>query len=318
MTSEPTDQHKRIRVLIVEDDELQMQVLEAGLTAVGFEVETVADGLEAVWKVRAGHYDVVLVDYQVPKIDGLATAHLVSDLMSQPARPVLIALTATPKQLQARENGEPSAFNAVLGKPWDLASLHLIITRCLEVAPDSATRRAAETQLMLQCWMDYDTEPDRPGANGDDPGPARILVIEDDNLQQAMLTSVLQSQGYVVETASDGLEGVRRIREGCYDLVLVDYNLPAIDGLAVASMVHDLMTQDMRPRLVAITATPARLRDSEKQADIIFDDIADKSADLQELIRSVDHLLKSSPNPVARRAAASVRPIDATDANYAP
>jgi CheY-like chemotaxis protein len=161
-------------------------------------------------------------------------------------------------------------------------------------------------------------ESKRPGAIGDDPGPARILIIEDDQCQQTLLASVLQRQGYVVETASDGLEGVRRIRDGCYDLALIDYNLPEIDGLAVARMVHDLMADAVRPRLIALTATPARLREKEKQADIIFDDIAEKSSDLQGLIRSVDRLLKASPNPVARRAAASVHPMDGTALDQPP
>jgi CheY-like chemotaxis protein len=164
MASESLDQAKRTRILIVEDDELQMQVLQAGLATVGFDIETVSDGLEAVWKVNAGHYDVVLIDYQIPAIDGLGTARLVGDLMGGPAKPVLIALTATPTHLKARESGQESAFNAIVNKPWDLASLHLIITRCLEGAPDSAARRASEYELILKGWEDYDTEPERPGA----------------------------------------------------------------------------------------------------------------------------------------------------------
>jgi CheY-like chemotaxis protein len=312
MVSEPLNLARRTRILIVEDDELQMQVLQAGLASLGFDVETVSNGLEAVWQVNAGHYDVVLIDYQVPEIDGLGTARLVGDLMGRSARPVLIALTATPTHLKVRESGQKSAFSAIIGKPWDLASLHLIITRCLEVAPNSEARRAAESELMLKGWENYDTEPDRPGANDDDSGPARILVIEDDDSQKMLLASILQGQGYVVETASDGLEAVRRIRGGCFDLVLVDFHLPEFDGLAVARMVHNLMAQAARPRMIAITATPARLRETEKLADLIFDEIAEKSSDFQGLIRSVDRLLRSSPNPVSRRAVASVQSMNGT------
>jgi hypothetical protein len=73
------------------------------------------------------------------------------------------------------------------------------------------------------------------------------------------------------------------------------------------------MLQDsLRPRLIAYTAMPARLREKEKLADIIFDDIVEKSSDIQGLIRSIDRLLRTSPNPVARRAAASVQSIVGT------
>ena len=70
------------------------------------------------------------------------------------------------------------------------------------------------------------------------------------------------------------------------------------------------MLQDsLRPRLIAYTAMPDRLKEKEKLADIIFDDIVEKSSDVQGLIRSIDRLLRTSPNPVARRAVASVHPL---------
>jgi CheY-like chemotaxis protein len=140
---------------------------------------------------------VVLIDYRIPGIDGLGTARLIGDFVGGPASPILIALTSTPQQLNSRESGGKSAFNAVLAKPWNLDSLRAVITRCLAGAPDRATRRAAESALTLQAWGDYDREPDRPSANGDDPGPARILIIEDDESQQMVLASVLQTQGYI-------------------------------------------------------------------------------------------------------------------------
>jgi len=80
---------------------------------------------------KRGHYDVVLIDYQIPAIDAWER-QTGGRPDGRPAKPVLIALTATPTHLKARESGQESAFNAIVNKPWDLASLHLIITRCLE------------------------------------------------------------------------------------------------------------------------------------------------------------------------------------------
>jgi CheY-like chemotaxis protein len=230
--------------------------------------------------------------------------------MGQVVRPVLIALTATPEYLNARESGAKSAFDAIIGKSPDLSSLLSAITLGLASAPDRATRQDATASLVRQEWLDYDAEPCRPGVQGDDPGPPRILVIEDEECERLLLTSVIQHRGYVVETVSNGLEAVRRIRDGCYDLVLVDYNLPEVDGLAIGTLVLDLMREHVRPRLIALTATPARLHDKLMMGGSVFDEVIEKSSDLQDLVCAVDRHLRSSPNPATRRAAALTSPIE--------
>jgi CheY-like chemotaxis protein len=145
---------------------------------------------------------------------------------------------------------------------------------------------------------------DVAGARGDDP--IRIFVVEDDACQRSLLSAILERKGYVVETACDGLQAIRRIRENCCDLAVLDYNLPELDGLAVASLVHDQIAQDVRPKLVAITATPDVLYTQTAAAGPVFDRIVDKSLGLYELISSVDHLLRFSTDPEMRRAAARI------------
>jgi CheY-like chemotaxis protein len=300
------EQITRVRILIVEDDSLQAEILAAALTAAGFEADTVAEGLGGVWKAREGRYDVVLMDYQLPEIDGYAAARLIGDFMSGHARPVLIALTATPDQLNARQSGTASAFDAVLPKSPDLSGLFATITQCLASAPERSARQDAVFALLLQSWAEYDAIPARPGAQGDDTGPARILVIDDDAAQRLLLRSVLERRGYVVDVASDGLEAVRKIREGCYDLALVDYNVPEMDGWATGMLVRDMIGEDLRPRMIGLTATADQLSSREGTARSVFDEIIPKSADLQGLLSSVDRHMRASPNPVTRRAAAYV------------
>jgi CheY-like chemotaxis protein len=124
-----------------------------------------------------------------------------------------------------------------------------------------------------------------------------------------LLASVLESRGCIVETASDGLEAIRKLRSGCFDLALVDYNLPEMDGLAAGTLILDLMQEHLRPRLVALTATPARLHET-MVGGCVFDEVLGKSSDMRALIRAVDRLLRSSPNPATRRAAALTSPVE--------
>jgi CheY-like chemotaxis protein len=247
---------------------------------------------------------VVLLDYQLPEIDGLAVGKLVDELMGRAARPILIALTATPDvlKLKVKESGAESAFDAIVGKSCDLTNLFSAIAR-LALATDRAQSQTARFSLFARDWLEYDVEPHRTGAQGDAPGPARILVVEDDESQRRLLTFVLQGRGYVVETASGGLEAFLKMRTGCYDLALVDYHLPEIDGLAAGCLISEMMRSTVRPRLIALTATPALLRDREGAAGTVFDEIVDKSSDLQGLLSAVDRLLRSAPNPNTRWAA---------------
>jgi DNA-binding response OmpR family regulator len=122
------------RILVVEDDDIQQSVLRAVLEAAGFEVETVFSGRVAVPKILNGGYDLVLLDYQLPDIDGLAVAKLVRELMGEAARPRLIALTALTDIVISRELVSGKAFDNVVGKSVDVPELLAIVTRFLRSA----------------------------------------------------------------------------------------------------------------------------------------------------------------------------------------
>ena len=282
MTSQSPNADDSTRVLIVEDDEMQAAILQQGLASLGFRVDIVTDGLAAVEMVEDGHYDAVLVDYNIPEIDGLATARLLGDFLGPIARPVLIALTATPDALTARENGAQSAFDLVLDKTCDLASIVSAISGCLAAAPASAVREAARDSIYDRSEEDYVMGPPHGEASDADPGPVRILVVEDDWLNECFWRSCWSGVAMWLRR----LPMVWRrceVRENCCDLALVDYNLPEIDGLAVASLVHDQMSKAWRPRLIALTATPDVLCSRAMRSGPVFDQIVDKSSSLDEL-----------------------------------
>jgi CheY-like chemotaxis protein len=87
----------------------------------------------------------------------------------------------------------------------------------------------------------------------------RVLIVEDDDVQQAVLRSALVQCGYEVEVASDGLSAVHMARAGGFDLALIDYHLPEIDGLASARLLRALMTEKEQPKLIAVTVDPEGL-----------------------------------------------------------
>jgi len=123
--------------------------------------------------------------------------------------------------------------------------------------------------------------------------PARILVAEDDDLQGAVLRAALENEGYQAEVVTDGLEAVRRLRLGCYDLALIDYHMPVVNGLAAATLLQDFVGVEGRPRLIAITAAAEGLCEQQDAAGIrAFDAVVSKQLGLPALMTAIVTNLK--------------------------
>jgi CheY-like chemotaxis protein len=114
---------------------------------------------------------------------------------------------------------------------------------------------------------------------------ARILVIEDDLISQDIVKSALEARGFIVDAASDGFSAIRLLNEGSYDLALVDYQLPEMDGYASARVLHGFKDAAAL-KLVAVTANMDALR-SRPGAEELFDVILPKPLDLPSLLRAV-------------------------------
>jgi CheY-like chemotaxis protein len=122
----------RGRVLVVEDQELNREVVEGLLRSMGVEVDVAADGRQALEKLSAASYDIVLMDCQMPVMDGYsATTQLRRrERASDRDRVPVIALTAD-TTLDAREACVAAGMDDYLGKPLSSASLHTVLARYL-------------------------------------------------------------------------------------------------------------------------------------------------------------------------------------------
>jgi CheY-like chemotaxis protein len=128
---------------------------------------------------------------------------------------------------------------------------------------------------------------------------SRILVVEDDDIQRSVLQTVLEAGGFEVETVSSGRAAVERIFDGKFDLVLLDYQLPEIDGLTIARLVRGLMGEAARPRLIALTALTDIVIGRELMSGKAFDNVVAKSVDLPELLAIVTRYLHSARKALA-------------------
>ncbi len=262
------------RVLVVEDDEIQRNVLAGFLETHEFVVETAMDGLDGFRKAWAGRFDVVVTDYRMPEFDGLSVARLMMEFADTHTRPLMIGLSASLGNVLAAGKGGANPFDTVLSKPWQPEAL-LASMRQPRAVTDPRRHDIAMAPLPL-----HEAAP----AGLADIQPFSVLVVDDSDMFRTMLSSALQSCGFMVRTAPSGLAALHMLRMHDFDVAVIDFRMPDIDGVALAKLICDLVPPAHRPSLIALSVTPERLGTSAS----IFDEIADKSAGLLPVIDAVE------------------------------
>jgi CheY-like chemotaxis protein len=131
--------------------------------------------------------------------------------------------------------------------------------------------------------------------------PQRILVADDSEVTQDLLKLLLTQRGHSVDVASDGEEALRALKSHDYDVVLMDFHLPGMDGLQVAAAYRSSGSRITQPRFIAITADMKGLLASAENCEN-FDQIVPKPFQLNEICRVVESERKAG-NPDARHPA---------------
>ena len=262
------------RVLVVEDDEIQRAVLVDFLENQGCYVEWAADGLEGFRKARVGRFDAILLDFRIPAFDGAVLARLIADLTNENRRPKLVALSATsPDDLTGGGSGA-NPFDAALQKPFAFMDLMKLIAH-----PNEHASAMSET-WRLDAKQRPPSEPQRTDIQS-------ILIVDDDEALAELIAEPLRNCGFAVERARNGFAALSRIKQDTFDIAIIDFNMPALDGVAVARLTCDLVHSRHRPRLIALTATPDRISQREGTLVSDFDEIIEKSAGMGPLIEAV-------------------------------
>jgi signal transduction histidine kinase/CheY-like chemotaxis protein len=256
------------RMLVVDDNATNRRVLTLQAAKWGMLPRDTASPVEALrWVGEGPEFDLAVLDMHMPEIDGLALAAEMHRL--RPALPLVLF-----SSLGRREAGDAEGlFNAYLGKP--LRQSHLFDT-LIGLLGDDATVPAT---------------PLRGPAAALDPGlaarhPLRILLAEDNVVNQKLALRLLQQMGYRADLASNGLEAIESLARQPYDLVLMDVQMPEMDGLEAARRITRRWPAEARPRIVAMTAN-AMQGDREACLAAGMDDYVTKPIRVDELVAAL-------------------------------
>ncbi|WP_300442576.1 response regulator [Zoogloea sp.] len=270
------------RVLVVDDNDSARQLIDEMLRSMGLCVTALASGREALAEVAraaaAGTpYELALVDWLMPEMDGVATVREIRRLALAPEPRMAIVTAYGCDELQRL--AEAVGIDELLTKPVSAAVLFGAVMRLLGTGgPDSA------------------------GAGHAAPGPARdlaaisgarVLLVDDNEMSQDVETELLNALGLEVELATDGAMALDKLQRGRYDIVLMDMQMPVMDGLAATRAIRRLPGLGTLP-IVAMTAN-AMTGDRERCLEAGMNDYIAKPIDPDRLTAKLQQWVKPRP-----------------------
>ncbi|MGY4520727.1 PAS domain S-box protein [Thermostichus sp. MS-CIW-30] len=220
------------RVLLVEDNASQRQLLSRLLSAWGMEVTCCALAAEAQAAARTHSFDLALLDATLPGQDGLTLA---ANLRK--AQPHLLPIVLTGRNFISTADPLPT-----LAKPVKASQLRKLLLGLVgEKAPSSLSSSPAAPPSIWDATLASRY-------------PLQILVAEDNPVNQKVIRLMLERLGYRPDIVGNGLEAVQALRLRPYDLVLMDMQMPELDGLSATRRIRAELPPERQPRIVVLTA----------------------------------------------------------------
>jgi len=227
----------------------------------------------------------------MPEMDGLALARGIREHRTPTALPLLLFTS-----LGRREAGaEDVAFAAHLMKPIKPSQLFDALAGTLAGQPTRVERRVAAR---------VEADPALAARH-----PLRILLAEDNAVNQKLALRLLQQMGYRADVAGNGLEAIAAVERQPYDVVLMDVQMPEMDGLEATREITRRWPAGARPRVVAMTAN-AMHGDRELCLAAGMDDYLSKPIRVEELVTALE---RTAARPAERPRTETEAPAAALD-----
>jgi CheY-like chemotaxis protein len=256
------------RILVVDDNATTRQILVKHLERRGAEAVASASGADALAIAREA-LDLAVIDQEMPEIDGFTLAKQLRQIPGRRSLPlVLLASTA-----QAASDGGRHLFAAVHAKPVKPERLCQLIGEVLggPVRQEHQTRSEFDAELAGRI-------------------PLKILVAEDNTVNQRLALRMLQKMGYQADIVENGLEVLDALQRERYEVILMDVQMPRMDGLETTRHIRTRGVEG--PRIIAMTANAIH-GDREKCLEAGMDDYVSKPIQIAHLQAALARCEKS-------------------------
>jgi CheY-like chemotaxis protein/HPt (histidine-containing phosphotransfer) domain-containing protein len=282
------------RVLVVDDNTSARGIISKMLDSIGFLVTSVGSGAEALAEIRradeAGEaFDLAYVDWQMPDFDGVATVKAMRALDVTKV-PQVVMMTAFSRE-EFLEAVPGVGVEVILTKPLSASSLFDAAMQLLDGKPLAA----GEASLG-----------ETPGFDPARLAGARVLLVEDSELNQEVATEMLRQAGLVVDIAANGQIAIEQLAREHYDCVLMDMQMPVMDGVTATREIRKLPQFAELP-IVAMTAN-AMASDRERCIEAGMSDHLAKPITPDELFATLQRWIGSREGAAAAVGAGATTP----------
>ena len=232
------------RVLVVDDNLSARKVMHGLLVEMSINVEDAESGPQALQRLArtdSPPFDLLIVDWQMPEMDGIELARRIRQLPLDPLPPIVLATAYGLDEVNSQNVG--GLFQATLSKPINASTLFdciagVLANRASGPKTVAVVKNAISQQLAAIAG-------------------ARILLVEDNDLNQEVACELLQDAGLLVDIAENGQEAIARIGRQHYDLVLMDMQMPVMDGVTATRLLREDPACQQLP-IIAMTANVMR------------------------------------------------------------
>ncbi len=260
--------------MIVDDNATNLRVLELHLKSFGVSSVQATSAEEAIRLLESAvRPDVVILDMQMPGEHGVELARRIRALPEGRYLPMILfsSLHITKSQISEMDGGRE--FAHFLVKPIKPSAL----LEALGVALRS--ERRPENSSMAK-------EPSSPSARLADEIPLRILIVDDHPTNRKFCAAALRKLGFEPEVATSGEEAILAVSGKAFDAILMDIEMPDMDGLEATARIRELRSPAELPHMIALTAN-AIAGDREKYLRAGMDDYVSKPIEISELVRAL-------------------------------
>ncbi len=257
------------RVLIVDDNETNQRIMALQTESWGMQYVVAKNPSEALDYLRHGEkFDIALIDYRMPEMNGVALINEIRKLEDAKNLPMVLVSSI------GREKSDAQAASAFLMKPIRASQLYntLISILASESAPALINQEVSRSE--------YDPEMGKRL-------PLRILLAEDHPTNQKLAMLTLGRLGYRADLAANGLEALAALERQTYDVILMDMQMPELDGLEAAKRIRQNPEYQTTPRIIAMTANVTR-EAREACLSVGMNDFVTKPIRVDELIAALN------------------------------
>jgi len=267
------------RVLIIDDNVVNREILTRLAKRWHMApdaVEAGGIGLAAVDRARQSGrpYDLVLLDMQMPDMNGIAVAEALNERADSP---VMVMLTSINRDAALREAADAAGVHSVLYKPTKPSQLYDVLIQAFGDKP-------AQAEVGPTAWV---ARPHEGRQLEDEVSSLRILLAEDNLVNQKVAVRMLDRLGYRADVVANGVEALEAVRRQCYDLVLMDVQMPEMDGLEATRRIRLSGGDRSQPYIIALTAN-AMEGDREACLAAGVDAYVPKPVGIQELGAAIE------------------------------